>query len=452
MQSENFDNKIREAADHHHPNYDEQAWAKMENLLEKHMPVKEKKKRRILFFFLLFLFTTGGAWLIIEKPWNGANTVAKMESNTSRDLIPTENGINVNSKEKQVISNSNESEVNFQTPAQVNPFENIDEINKPAGKHNPANEQFSKGTRNVDGKNESLFSVGVTKANTGTITKGTVEVQSNSVRNNELAVTGTSRDIVESEENKVTPVKEEQNTVNIIDSNVDSVTQKESVNKNDEESGIKESKTNASVTEKVKKKNSFFLSGSLAPDVSMVGGGKVGPVKLLGGFGVGFTFKEKITLRTGFYSGRKLYTAAPEDYKPDAAIPSPEYLNRVEADCKVFEIPIFLSYNFKSTKGANLFATTGLSTYIMKKESYDYVYKYPGSDDEHIYNWSVTDENTHTFSVLTFSLGYERMLGKKLSVSAEPYFKLPLSGVGIGRVKLNSSGVLFSVKYKLFGN
>ena len=31
MQSEEFDNKIQQAADNHHPDYDEQAWAKMKD-------------------------------------------------------------------------------------------------------------------------------------------------------------------------------------------------------------------------------------------------------------------------------------------------------------------------------------------------------------------------------------------------------------------------------------
>ena len=38
MQFDEFDKKAKEAADHHHPAYDEQAWAKMEKKLNKHLP------------------------------------------------------------------------------------------------------------------------------------------------------------------------------------------------------------------------------------------------------------------------------------------------------------------------------------------------------------------------------------------------------------------------------
>ena len=64
MQFEDFDKKIKEAAEHHHPAYDEMAWDKMEKLLDKHLPQKEDKKRRFIFFLLLFLFL-GGAVIII---------------------------------------------------------------------------------------------------------------------------------------------------------------------------------------------------------------------------------------------------------------------------------------------------------------------------------------------------------------------------------------------------
>ena len=44
MQFEEFDNKIREAAENHHPAYDENAWARMENLLDKHLPQEDDRR------------------------------------------------------------------------------------------------------------------------------------------------------------------------------------------------------------------------------------------------------------------------------------------------------------------------------------------------------------------------------------------------------------------------
>ena len=66
MQFDEFDKKIKDAAEHHHPAYDEKAWEKMEMLLDEHMPVKKDDRRKFI-FLLLFLFIIGsGAFLLIR--------------------------------------------------------------------------------------------------------------------------------------------------------------------------------------------------------------------------------------------------------------------------------------------------------------------------------------------------------------------------------------------------
>ncbi len=49
------------------------------------------------------------------------------------------------------------------------------------------------------------------------------------------------------------------------------------------------------------------------------------------------------------------------------------------------------------------------------------------------------------FSVLGISGGYQRKITDRISFIAEPYLRMPLQGVGYGKVKLNSGGVLFSL-------
>ncbi|HLG38940.1 MAG TPA: hypothetical protein VI461_04690, partial [Chitinophagaceae bacterium] len=172
-------------------------------------------------------------------------------------------------------------------------------------------------------------------------------------------------------------------------------------------------------------------------------------VKLLAGAGVGYTIKNRFAIRTGFYTARKVYTAAKEDYKPSVQPPAP-YLDRIDADCKVYEIPLNIAYNFGKSEKQNMFASAGLSSFIMKKETYDYVYLYPGSPVPYIHTKTVENEYKHYFSVLTISGGYQRKINKVLSFSAEPYVKLPLGGVGYGKVKLSSAGILFSANIKPF--
>ena len=52
MLDEENDKSIKEAADQYHPGYDESAWAKMEQMLDEHLPQK-KKNTRIVFLLPL---------------------------------------------------------------------------------------------------------------------------------------------------------------------------------------------------------------------------------------------------------------------------------------------------------------------------------------------------------------------------------------------------------------
>ena len=83
MLFDNFDKKIKEAAEQHHPAYDENAWRKMESLLNEHLP-KQRDKRR--FFLLAFatLLIGGGAFVLLSKPHakNSDQMVQESKSST----------------------------------------------------------------------------------------------------------------------------------------------------------------------------------------------------------------------------------------------------------------------------------------------------------------------------------------------------------------------------------
>ena len=62
----------------------------------------------------------------------------------------------------------------------------------------------------------------------------------------------------------------------------------------------------------------------------------------------------------------------------------------------------------------------------------------------------MTNENKHYFSVVTLSGGYQYKLNNRFSFIAEPYVKIPLSGIGLGKIKLNSTGILVTAAIKPF--
>ena len=187
------------------------------------------------------------------------------------------------------------------------------------------------------------------------------------------------------------------------------------------------------------------------PDVSAVGLSKAGEVKLAYGAGFGYQVSNRFSIRAGYYKGRKVYSADPDDYDPPSNFwnyyPN---LKTIDADCKVTELPISVDYRFNQNKKQSWFVSAGVSSLFMKKEVYDYYFKPNYSPNYVTYTRTINNQNKHYFSILNLSGGYTRTIDKHFSIQAEPYFKIAMSGVGYGKVKLNSSGVLFTAIYKPF--
>ena len=105
----------------------------------------------------------------------------------------------------------------------------------------------------------------------------------------------------------------------------------------------------------------------------------------------------------------------------------------------MFEIPVNLKYNWAQKNHYNAFATAGISSYLMKKEAYDYTVDYYGI--QHKYNKQYNNASRNWVSILNLSIGYEKKIGNAGSLRLEPYLKLPLSGVGIGDMPIGSKGI-----------
>jgi hypothetical protein len=193
------------------------------------------------------------------------------------------------------------------------------------------------------------------------------------------------------------------------------------------------------------------FTASAGPDYSSVKFKYSGQVRLNYGIGVSYAINDRLSLRTGFYAGSKVYSADSTSYHtPYTGGPYSFKLHSVDADCFVYEVPVNLVYNFKPAKNHNFFASAGLSSYFMKKEDYVYTYISP-SGQKYSHLWQFRNENKHPFSIVSLSAGYQYKFSKRFSMLAEPYVKLPIGGVGDGKVMLNNTGVLFTAAWKPFG-
>jgi hypothetical protein len=112
----------------------------------------------------------------------------------------------------------------------------------------------------------------------------------------------------------------------------------------------------------------------------------------------------------------------------------------------MWDIPLNVRYNISTKPSNTWFVSTGLSSYIMRKQAYTYDYMYQSNPT--VRYWDTSSLKNEWFKILNISAGYERALNKSWSIQAEPFVKIPLSGIGFGNMDISSYGILVGIKYK----
>lgn len=548
---DHMDQMIREAANNHHPAYNDKAWEKMELQLDKHLPQK-KDRRRLIFFLLFFLLVGGtGAFLLLNnrsgndknttveknssnkkekdtstadytaqssqslkeeaqliektndnsqvlspevsdnsddaeastyrknKPQNGntnndnsvvvtpANNNSKTVTNTRSASVtkpkPQKDDTKVNSAYADAPYNKNNdpklsskqitlSKLKPQKAGRKNNYTTADDLSKgndhvAATRKQKIDNKFKTKTRITSPSASEDVQPDEILANKNKPVSGSedsklkVSVITPAATGDEIVAT-TSAPAEESKDKKLTEDEKKEDREAVKDS-AKSVEDKKLVaitNNKPESPSDKKKKEN-------KFSNNFGITFSVGPDVSFVKLNNTGKTTLTYGAGISYGFAKRFTARAGFYVSQKRYEALPDQYHtPGGNYP---YLTDIDADCRIYEIPVSLSYSFGQRKKHNWFGSVGLSSFIMKKEDYVYNYKTP-TGQTYNYYYSASNQNKHYFSVLNLSGGYQYHLNKWLSLQAEPYLQIPLGGVGMGKIKLNSAGVLFTVTVKPF--
>lgn len=430
MKPDKLDIKIQEAAAHNDPAYNEFAWKRMQNLLDKEMPQKEKDKKKIFWLFLFLLFGTG-VLLLITQPWKNTGDViisAKTDSanktTSLRNSGSTEAAnINIGTTDKNSLPTSR-------------PYTNEIMYQKPSFRKTRKKTEAQKIINDATAKNNKEKKLIAYNADNGTgsekrMNQPIMIPEKNNKVQKPVTTDAIKEDLAEVNINKSTNEKEKHDSL------------------------ITEDKSNAgkkTIAPKRRNKfnNAFAVSFSAGPDVSAVSTHNIGKINLAYGAGISYQFSRRVTLRTGFYISRKSYDAKVSDYHPPTNFwsyyPDLEY---IDANCKVYEVPLILNYNFRQTAKYLWFGSAGISSYFMKREDYNYFSK--NASGQNSYNsYSIKNENQHYLSSMRLSAGYEKIIRNNISIIAEPYVNLPIDGIGYGKVKLYDAGVLFTLKVKPF--
>jgi hypothetical protein len=193
----------------------------------------------------------------------------------------------------------------------------------------------------------------------------------------------------------------------------------------------------------------FTLSILAAPDINAVSSFSNNQVGTNLGFQLGVHLSKKFSISTGASYAIKPYQANASQYnsvswqnRPASSLPS-----YVSANCKVLDIPLNINYQFYS-KGRDAFALgTGLSSYIMLRENYHF--DFADGSGTPSYDIQINNRNQHILGVLNVNATYERRINSKFSTVVQPYMKLPLTGIGNGRVDLKSTGVALGITWNI---
>jgi hypothetical protein len=194
---------------------------------------------------------------------------------------------------------------------------------------------------------------------------------------------------------------------------------------------------------------SFYVGLLGAPDLSTV---KMQSVKSVGttfGLLLGYNINPKWAIESGLYLDRKKYYTEGEYFSRKNINVGPNVnISNVDGTCNMWEIPLNIRYNFGQGEKMKWFATAGLSTYLMTKEHYSYVFQ--NATGSWPYSKQYNTHSNYLFSVFDLSIGYEQKIGKIGNLRLEPYLRVPLSGIGTGSLPIMSAGLNIGITRRIW--
>ncbi|GAB5522544.1 MAG: hypothetical protein Roseis2KO_04160 [Roseivirga sp.] len=194
-------------------------------------------------------------------------------------------------------------------------------------------------------------------------------------------------------------------------------------------------------------KSKWAFSAAVSADLSATGlEGFTDPGTMVG-FAVEYYLADTWSVQTGATYAIKKYTALGNEYEtPEWISARPDDLLSAIAKCTVIDIPLNVRKYFHTKKGKTFFASSGVSTYLMLREDYNYEYTEERPNWEPF--WRYENRNNHFLGILNLSVGYETRISKNLALGIEPFMKLPLTGIGEGRVRFLSFGSNIAIKLR----
>ena len=119
----------------------------------------------------------------------------------------------------------------------------------------------------------------------------------------------------------------------------------------------------------------------------------------------------------------------------------------MDAACGMIDIPLNINYNIFSSLNSRIFIGSGISTFIVLNEKYEYEFSnYADYPD----GWETDETSVLWGGFWNITAGMETKILNGWDVRIEPYFRVPVRSVGYGNINLYGSGILFTLKRNFY--
>ena len=187
------------------------------------------------------------------------------------------------------------------------------------------------------------------------------------------------------------------------------------------------------------KENGLYAGIISGPDFSKVKSGDFRKPGFNAGIFLGYQINKKLFAETGFTSGTKYYSSDGQVFhEAGAAMPDGMVVNNLQSYSRVFEIPLKIGYRVYKKNRSSFFVAAGVSAYIMTMEKNNYNVTMNGTEEKMVGIYE--KNNVKTPAEFNLSTGWEYHLKGLMNVRIEPYLKLPLQGIGVGKLPVTSAG------------
>ncbi|WP_421946252.1 hypothetical protein [Pedobacter sp.] len=195
--------------------------------------------------------------------------------------------------------------------------------------------------------------------------------------------------------------------------------------------------------ESTQRKPSVSLSFVAAPDITSVRGSGQGNLSGSLGLEATVSISKRLSITSGVSYAKKLYDSDFSLYNPITNYIFKNQPSNIHANCDVLDIPINVNYKLFSNNRNSLVVTSGLSSYLMLKERYDYTYQNSYASGPSSYQ--IRNQNQHLLGIANVGVTFQHKINNKFAVGISPFMKIPLTNIGYGNSKLSSTGVAISV-------